>query len=63
MLLGSGKDKDGMMRGLFESLEECIERRSREHVYLVDDVNLILAYLGWDAYLVDKLTDVVDTVV
>ena len=28
-------------------------------MYLVDDVNFVLSFLGWDPYLIGKLSDVV----
>ncbi len=48
---------------LFQGLQEGIERRLREHVYLVDDVDLEAAHLGSKADLVNQLANVVHRVV
>ena len=58
MLLGSGKDEDGMGGRLFKRLKESVERRSRKHVHLVDDVHLILSHLRRYAHLLYQTTDV-----
>ena len=41
--VGGAHDEDHVARGLLERLEQRIERRRREHVDLVDDVNLVAA--------------------
>ena len=43
MLLCGGEDKDGIGRRLLKGLEEGVEGRDREHVYLINDVDLVLA--------------------
>jgi hypothetical protein len=51
MLLGSGEDEDDMLRWLFQRLEKGVEGGCREHVDLIDDKHLILAYLRRNAGL------------
>ena len=63
MLFRCGQNKNCMRRRFLEGLEECIERRLRQHVYLVDDVHLVLSALRWDAHLVNNGPDVFDLVV
>ena len=63
MLLGGGEDEDGVSRGLLESLQEGIERCSRQHVHLVDDIHAIFAYWGRDAHLVDEVAHIIHRVV
>ena len=63
MTLGSSQDEDGMTRGFLQSLEESIERRRREHVYLVDDEHLVATNLGRYAHLVDEFANVVNRVI
>jgi hypothetical protein len=41
--LGGGEDELHVRRRLLEGLEQRVERRRREHVHLVDDVDLELA--------------------
>ena len=63
MLLGGGEDENGVSRGLLESLQEGIERCSRQHVHLVDDIHAIFAYWGRDAHLVDEGAHIIHRVV
>lgn len=63
MLFGGCQDKDGVFRRFFQGFEEGVEGRLRKHVYLVDDVDFVLAYLWGYAYLVDKVTDIVYRVI
>ena len=52
------------MRGRFlQGLEEGIESGIGEHVYLVNDIYLILTYLGRDTHLFDERTDTLYTIV
>ena len=63
VLLGSGEDEDGVVGRLLQRLEEGVEGGGGQHVHLVDDVDLVFAYLGRDAYLLHQLADVVHGVV
>ena len=38
--VGGGEDEDDVARGLLERLQQGVRRRGREHVHLVDDVDL-----------------------
>ena len=63
VLLRRGEDEDGVAGGLLERLEEGVEGRRREHVHLVDDVDLV-APEGWrHGYLLGQGTDVVDRII
>ena len=63
MLLGGGQDEFGVRRRLFQSLQEGVESRCRQHVDLVDDVDFVLSDLWWDPHLVDQAADVFHRVV
>ena len=63
VLLGGSQDKDGMSGGFLQGLKEGVEGCIREHMHLIDDIDLILAYLGGDTYLLDERTDSLHTVV
>ena len=49
-----------MLRRFFQCLQKGIECGGRQHVYLVNDIHLVLADLGRDAYLLNQGTDVFD---
>lgn len=51
------------MRGLFERFEEGVEGGGGEHVYLIDDVHLVLTQGGSYVYLVDEGANVVHGVI
>ena len=53
VLFGGRQNKNGMRRGLLERFKECVERSLREHVHLVDDVDLVLAHLRSKPHLID----------
>ena len=61
--LGGGKDKDYVLGRLFQSLQQGVEGRRREHVHLVDDVNLIGAFGRGIAHDLAQLADVIDAIV
>ena len=63
VLLRCGEDEDGMFGRFFERLEEGIKCSSREHVYLVNDEDLVFAYLWRYHDLVYELSYVVHRVV
>ena len=53
VLFGGRQNKNGMRGRLLERFKECIERGLREHVHLVDDVDLVLAHLRGKTHLID----------
>ena len=63
VFLGCCQDEDGVCRRFFKRLEESVEGGRRQHVNLVDDVDLELARLRRDAHAVDNATDVIHAVV
>ena len=63
MLLRRGQDENSMTGRFFQRFQKRIECRSRKHVYLVDDINLILANLWRDTHLLHQLTNIVHRVV
>ncbi len=63
VLFGGGQDEDRMRRWFFERLQKRIEGRLRQHMHLVDDVDLVLSLLRGDAHLVHNRPDVFDLVV
>ena len=63
VLLSRRQDEDGVGRWLFEGLEEGIEGRCREHMHLVNDIDLVATKGGRHLHLLGELTDVLDRVV
>ena len=63
VFLGGGKYEFGVRRRLLQSFEECVESLLRQHVNLVDDVNLVTATLWRYVNLFHQLADVVNGVV
>ena len=60
MFLSGGQNENGMLWRFFQCLQKSIESGGRQHVHLIDDVHLVLADLGRDAYLLNQGTDVFD---
>ena len=63
VFFGSGQYKDSVGGRFFECFEKSIESSLRQHVHLVDDVDLVLARLWRVTHLVDQVSDVFDRVV
>ena len=63
MFLGGGEDKLRIGRRFFQGLKEGVEGSTRQHVYLIDDIHFILAYLRRDAHLFDKGAYIVNAAV
>ena len=63
MLLGCRKNEDDVCRRLFQGLEKSIEGSRREHVYLIDDEDLVASYLWRNSRLFHQRLDVLDRVV
>ena len=58
--LGGGEDEDDVLGRLLQGLEQAIEGLPREHVHLVDDVDLGARLDRAVAHALDQLADVVD---
>ena len=63
VFLRGGENEDDMCGWLLQCLQESIEGRRRQHVYLVDDKHLVLAYLRRDARLFHQRLDVLHGIV
>ena len=63
VLLGGGKDEDGVGGRLLQGLQEGIEGRRAEHVHLINDVHLLGAHLRRDLHLQNEVADIVNAVV
>ena len=63
MLFCSSQNKNGITRRLLKCFQESIESRIRKHVYLIDDVDLVLPCLGRIADLLYQGTDIFDRVI
>ena len=63
VLLRGGEDELGIRGRLFQGLQEGVEGCRREHVDLVDDVDLVLPNLRGNPHLVDQTADVFHRVV
>jgi hypothetical protein len=61
--LGSGENKLGVWRGLFQRLEQSIEGLRREHMHLVENVDLVACAHRRIADRVVDLAHILDTVV
>jgi len=61
--LGGGKDENDMGRRLFEGLEEGVERLVREHVNLVDHIDLVLPADGRVLYGLSELANMFNAAV
>ena len=63
VLLCGGQDEDGMGRRLFQCFKEGVEGLLREHVDLINDVDLELSGLWCEAHLVNQTSNIVHRVV
>ena len=61
--LGRGEDEDDVGGRLFQRFQQGVEGRCGQHVYLVDDVYLIMTGTGSVGCLITQVADVVHTVV
>ena len=61
--LGGGEDELGVRRRLLQRLEQGVERRARQHVHFVEDVDLVARGHRRVAHRVVDLAHVVDAVV
>ena len=57
---GGGEHEFGVLRRLFQRLQERVERRGREHVHFVDDVDLVARTGRRIAHAVVDLAHVID---
>ncbi len=58
--LGGGEDELHMLGRLFQRLEQAGEGRLRQHVHLVEDVDLVAGEVGLVVGAVDQLANIVD---
>ena len=58
--LGGGEDELHMLGRLFQRLEQTVEGLLRQHMHLVDDVDLVAGGVGLVVGAVDQVADVVD---
>ena len=63
MFFSCSKNKDSVCRRFLKGLEESIERRLRQHMHLVDDINTVLSHLRRYTYLVHQRLDVIHSVI
>ena len=63
VLFRSGEDENHVCWRFLERLEEGVERCRREHVHLVDDENLVAAYLRRNSCLLHERSDILHRVV
>src|SRR3989304_1176362 len=60
---GGRQDEDDVRRRLLQRLEEGVEGRLRQHVHLVDEVDLVVAGAGREGDLLAQAADLVDAAV
>lgn len=63
MLFGGSQYENSMSWRFFECFQECIKRRRRQHVNLVDDVDAVLPYLWRYPDLIGQIPDIVNRIV
>lgn len=63
MLLGGSEYKHHIRRRLLKRFQKRVEGSRGEHVDLIDDKHPVLCVDRWYLHLVDKLADIIDTVV
>ena len=63
VLLGGGQDENDVLGRFLQRFQKGVEGCRRQHVHLVDDEYLILAYLRRDARLLHQRLDVLHRVV
>ena len=61
--LGGGEDEHGVGRRLFQRFQKRVERAGGEHVYLVDDVDLVFGHRRGVLDLFAQIADLVHAVV
>ena len=61
--LSRREDELHMWGRLFEGLEESVKCSSREHMYFIDDVNLIFTLIRLESCPLYELTDILDSIV
>ena len=52
-----------MRGGFFEGFEECVECSGREHMYFIDDIDLVFSLIRFEPCFLDEITDILDTIV
>ena len=60
---GGGEDKANMGRGLFQRFQQRVKRRGRQHVHLVDDVDLVFPLLGRILHRLPQVADFIHAIV
>ena len=63
VLFGSGENENSVCWRLFERFQKGVERRRREHVHLVDDIDAVTPDLRRNAHLIDQRANVVHRIV
>ena len=63
-MLLCGRENEDCIRGrFFKGLQKGIEGRLAQHVYLVNDINLVATKYRSDADLLNERTNILDTIV
>ena len=63
MLLCGRENKDCIRGRFFKGLQKGIEGCLAQHVYLVNDINLVVTKHGSDADLLNERTNILNTIV
>ena len=61
--LGGCEYKGQMLGRLLENFQQCVERGSREHVHLIDDIHALFDGNRGKHRFLAELTDIVNTVI
>ena len=61
--LSGSEDELHMFGWLFESFEESVECSRREHMYLIDDIDLVCTNIGLESSLLDQVPHILYSVV
>jgi hypothetical protein len=64
MGFSGGEDENGMRRWFFKALQQRVKRRGAEHMYFIDNVDLVARTWGRHSpERLDKITHIIDTIV
>ena len=61
--LGGGQNKQQMLRRLLQDLQQRVERRDGQHVYLVDDIHPLFQHGGGVYRFLPQRADLIDAIV
>ena len=58
-----GKNKDNIFRRLFQCFKKRVKRSYRQHMYFINNINLIFSFCRTVRHLFPNLTDIINAVI